>query len=330
MKVSKLVIGGFALVGLVVVLFLAQSVLSSSTTNTENPSPDSTSLGDNYRDFVKDNYSVYAIEIPSDASFANEPVPISNTDVKERLEREFHVNTYWHSQTFLFHKRAGRWFPIIEPILKEHGVPDDFKYLCVIESGLDNVVSPAGASGFWQFMKKTGLGYNLEISAEVDERYNLEKATHAACKYLKEAHDKFGNWTSAAASYNMGKGGLNKRLTNQKVTSYYDLHLNNETSRYVMRIIAAKYILSEPHYYGFRLRDEDIYKTYSTEEVLVDSTLASLVDFAIQNKVSYRTLKVLNPWLRSSKLTVKEGMSYQIKMPTSGFEFSGKIKEANE
>jgi membrane-bound lytic murein transglycosylase D len=330
MKVNKLVIGAFALVGFLVILFLAQSFLSSSAVEGSLPNSYEELTDSSYRDFVKDNYSVYAIEIPNNASFANEVVPVTNTDVKERLERELHVNTYWHSQTFLFHKRAGRWFPIIEPILKENGVPDDFKYLCVIESGLDNVVSPAGASGFWQFMKKTGLGYNLEITADVDERYNLEKATQAACKYLKEAHEKFGNWTSAAASYNMGKGGLNKRLTNQKVSSYYDLHLNNETSRYLMRIIAAKYILSEPQYFGFRLRAEDIYRPYETKEIEVDSTVINLVDFAHKNKISYRTLKVLNPWLRSSKLTITEGTSYQIKIPTSGFEFSGKIKETNE
>ncbi len=336
MKVSKYLYGFFAAIGVVAILFLFQGILSSSSEDHRADSiPDSSKTqnlpsSDNYRDFVKENYSVYAIELPENISFAGENVPINNTDVHERLEREFHVNTYWHSQTFLSHKRAGRWFPIIEPILKEHGVPDDFKYLCVIESGLDNVVSPAGAAGFWQFMRKTGLGYNLEISNDVDERYHLEKATHAACKYLKEAKKMFGSWTLAAASYNMGKGGVSNRLEEQKVTSYYDLHLNNETARYLMRIVAVKYILSESEYYGFRLRDEDIYKPYNTKVVKVDTNLNSLVDFAQSQGISYRTLKVLNPWLRSRKLTVAGGKTYKILVPNKGFELDGEFQETTE
>jgi len=330
MKIGKIAIGALTLIGFATLLFVSQSLLSSSTTETTQNTKDQLITDTNYRDYVKNNYSIFAIEIPNSIHFANELIPVQNTDVKERLEREFLVNTYWQSQTFLFHKRAGRWFPIIEPILKENGIPDDFKYLCVIESGLNNVVSPSGASGFWQFMKKTGLGYELEISNDVDERYHLEKATKAACSYLKEAHEKFGSWTLAAASYNMGKGGVNKRLTDQKVTSYYDLHLNSETSRYLMRIIAVKYILSESEYYGFRLREEDVYHPYTTRMIQVDTSITSLVDFAINQGISYRTLKVLNPWLRSKKLTIEEGNSYAIQIPTEGFELTGSIRDDNE
>lgn len=330
MKINKFIYGFFALVGFIAVLFLGQGLLSSSTDNDTTTKQVEQQIPEDegsYREYVKSNYSVYAIQMPDSINFAGEAVPIDNLDIKERLDREFHVNTYWHSQTFLFHKRAGRWFPVIEPILREQGVPDDFKYLCVIESGLDNVVSPAGASGFWQFMKKTGKGYHLEISDEVDERYHLEKATVAACQYLKEAKKKFGSWTLAAASYNMGKGGVQNNLNQQRVSSYYDLNLNSETSRYLMRIIAAKYILSESEYYGFRLREEDMYQPYKTKNITVDTTISDLIDFAIDQSISYRTLKVLNPWLRRKKLTVTEGKSYQIAIPIEGFELDGEFRE---
>jgi len=283
-----------------------------------------------YRDFVKDNYQVYTIEMPDSMEFAGEKVPLGNVDIKDRLDREFHVNTYWHSQTFLFHKRAGRWFPIIERILKEQDVPDDFKYLCLIESGLENVISPAGATGFWQFMKKTARDYQLQINDEIDERYNVERSTRSACEYLKIAKRKFGSWTLAAASYNMGKSGLQNRLLEQKTNSYYDLHLNSETSRYVMRIIAAKYILSESEYYGFRLRNSDIYKPYDVKKVIIDSTISSLVDFAIEHKISFRSLKVLNPWLRGKSLHATEEKTYELKLPAGGSELKEKILEEKD
>ncbi len=253
--------------------------------------------------------------IPGDANFANEQVPLQIIDVKEKLDRELIVNTYWHSQTILFHKRAARWFPIIEPILKENGIPEDFKYLAVIESGLDNVVSPSGARGFWQFMEKTGKGYNLEINTHVDERYHVEKSTVAACKYLKEAYDKFGNWTLAAASYNMGKSGLARRLNEQRAASYYDLLLNIETGRYVYRIIAAKYILSNSEQYGFHLEKASLYQPYQTTIIEVDSAINDLVEFSIQQGINYKTLKLLNPWMRKPQLPNPNGKVYNIKIP---------------
>jgi len=268
-----------------------------------------------YRSFVRDNYKIYSIPVPVSPVFANETVPIQNTDVYERLDREMIVNTYWHSNTFLLHKRAARWFPIIEPILKDNNIPDDFKYLAVIESGLDNVTSPSGAKGFWQFMKSTGESHKLEINEFVDERYHLEKSTQAACDYLNTAYDKFGNWTLAAASYNMGKSGLKNKLDAQKASSYYDLLLNIETGRYVYRIVAAKYILSNSMNYGFNIRKEDLYTPYQTYDLTIDSTINNLTDFAIQQNSNYKTIKLLNPWLRGNKLPTPKEKSYTIKIP---------------
>ncbi len=234
----------------------------------------------------KNKYSIYALNIPTNLSFAGEKVPVENFDVLESLDREFLVNTYWQSQTLLFLKRANRYFPIIEPILEKNGIPDDFKYLAIAESGLTNVVSPAGATGVWQIMKTTGKEYDLEINSEVDERYHIEKATEAACKYLNDSYKRFNNWTLVAASYNMGMGGVSKQLTRQKVDSYYDLLLNAETARYVFRIIAIKSVMKDPDKYGFVIRQKDLYTEVPTYEVIVDSTIP---DFA-ENMTSVRLL----------------------------------------
>ena len=321
---------GFGLFGILTLLLSNMPDPPNDLKNEETKNLKRQQKQDNYREFVRDNYRVYAMQMPDSISFAGEKVPLDNVDVHDRLDREFHVNTYWHSQTFLFHKRSGRWFPIIQKILEAEGVPDDFKYLCLIESGLDNVVSPAGAAGFWQIMKKTGIDYQLQIDDQVDERYHLEKSTKAACQYLKIAKKKFGSWTLAAASYNMGKAGLQKRLTEQKVESYFDLHLNNETSRYVMRIIAAKYILSESEYYGFRLRNEDLYQPYDVKKVKIESTIESLAEYAAKENTNYRTLKVLNPWLRRKSLIVKPESSYEILLPLNGSKLKERIVEDKE
>ncbi len=332
MKGNKIVLAVCVSLGLFGILSMLLSMMSDTNNRKIQFKTDEHHKKDDesYREFVKKNYQVYSIEMPDSMEFSGEPVPLFNIDIKDRLDREFHVNTYWHSQTFLFHKRAGRWFPLIEKILKEQNVHDDFKYLCLIESGLENVVSPAGATGFWQFMKSTGRDYQLQINDEVDERYNVEKSTKSACDYLKIAKKKFGSWTLAAASYNMGKSGLQKRLTEQKSDSYYDLHLNSETSRYVMRIIAAKYILAESEYYGFRLRDAHIYKPYDVKIITIDSTIVNLVDFAIEHNISFRSLKVLNPWLRGKSLHVTGGKTYEIKLPAGGAELKEKILEEKD
>jgi membrane-bound lytic murein transglycosylase D len=271
-----------------------------------------------YQSLINENYKIYSMPMPENANFAGEKVPLENIIVKESFDKELLSNTYWQSNTFYFIKRANRWFPTIEKILKEQGVPDDFKYLAVIESGLLNVTSPSGAKGYWQFMPATAKGYNLEINNDVDERKNLEKSTLAACQYLKEAYKKFGNWTLAAASYNMGKTGLLTRLQNQKADNYYDLALNEETARYVYRILAVKYILNDPINYGFNLRKEDLYPPYQTVQVLVDTTVTSWVNFAISQGTNYKTLKELNPWLVSDGLENESGNSYTILLPLQG------------
>lgn len=268
-----------------------------------------------YNSEIQNHYAVYAIPMPEQISFAGESVPLSDPDIYERIDRELHVNTYWQSNSLLTFKRANKYFPIIEPILAKNGVPDDFKYLAVIESGLRNVVSPAGAAGYWQFMKTSGKEFGLEINSEVDERYHLEKATEAACKYLLAAKEKFGTWTLAAASYNMGMGGLNKQLTRQKEDDYYDLLLNSETSRYVMRILALKEIMESPKEYGFNFREKDLYKLDSVKIVTVDTAILDFADFAQERNLSYKTLKYHNPWLRQSYLKNVSKKTYEIKLP---------------
>jgi hypothetical protein len=268
-----------------------------------------------YNSEIQNHYAVYAIPMPEQINFAGEPAPLSDPDIYERIDRELHVNTYWQSNSLLTFKRANKYFPIIEPILAKNGVPDDFKYLAVIESGLRNVVSPAGAAGYWQFMKTSGKEFGLEINSEVDERYHLEKATEAACKYLLAAKEKFGTWTLAAASYNMGMGGLNKQLTRQKEGDYYDLLLNSETSRYVMRILALKEIMESPKEYGFNFREKDLYKMDSVKVITIDTSILDFADFAQERDLSYKTLKYHNPWLRQSYLKNESNSTYEIKLP---------------
>lgn len=292
----------------------------------------STSTDDKqYSEEYKKNYNVYSIPIPDEMFFANEDVPIKQFDVRESFDRELHVNGYWQSQTLSFFKKANRFFPIIEPILKKNGIPDDFKYIAVIESGLSNVVSPAGARGIWQFMPTTAKEYGLEVSDEVDERYHLEKATHAACKYFKDAYKIFNNWTLVAASYNIGMSSLSKQVNKQKVDSYYDLQLNEETSRYIYRILAVKLIMSNPENYGFRFRKKDLYSPIPSTTITVDSAITDLTTFAIENKINYKILKILNPWLRQSSLQNKEKKKYEIKILKEGFrEFHFSDSEYNE
>jgi hypothetical protein len=266
----------------------------------------------------KKDYAIYSLEIPKTIHFADERVPTERFDVKESLDRELLINTYWQSQTLLFIKRANRFFPIIEPILKENNVPDDFKYLSLIESNfMPRAVSPAGAVGLWQFMKSTGKEYGLEVSNEVDERYHIEKSTHAACKYLKKAYSHYGSWTLAAAAYNAGRTGVNRQLDRQKAESYYDLLLGEETGRYVYRILAIKEILSHPDKYGFHVKPQDLYQPLKTKTVEINREIASFPDFAQQYNISYKELKDLNPWLRDTQLSNPSGIKYLIKLPAT-------------
>jgi hypothetical protein len=264
---------------------------------------------------TSDLYEIKALKIPSNLSFCGEKVPLKKDDVKERIDRELLVNTYWQSNGLLFLKRSNKYFPVIEPILKKYNVPDDFKYLALIESGLQNITSPAGAKGFWQLMPKTAKEYNLEVNSNVDERYNLEKSTEAACKYLLEAYDKFGTWTLAAAAYNAGMSGINKQIERQMVGDYYDLLLGDETSRYVPRIVAVKEILNHPKKYGFIYDNDDLYRMMPTRTITVDTVITNLADFAKDYNINYKELKILNPWLRENKLNNKTRRLYYIKLP---------------
>lgn len=321
--------------GAFILIFFASTLMSSNTKTSENTSAKDTTtiVADSissYQQEIIEHYKIFSIPTPENINFAGEKLPIGDIDVREKLDRELHVNTYWQSNTFLYHKRAARWFPFIESILKKNEVPDDFKYLALIESGLDNVVSPAGAAGFWQFMKGTGESYGLEINKYVDERYHVEKATNAACKYLLDAKKQFGTWTLAAASYNMGKGGVSQKLKEQNVKGYYDLYLNSETSRYIYRIVATKYIHLQPKNYGFNIRSEDLYPSYQTINLEVDTTINNLVGFAQERSSNYKVLKILNPWLRDLSLPNKSGKKYTIQIPQKDFELKPNLTTSEE
>lgn len=256
-----------------------------------------------------------SFDLPESVRFAGETVPMDLPDIRERLDKELHINTYWHNNTIFLMKRAHRWFPQMEAILKANGIPDDFKYLPLIESGLMNDISPKDAVGFWQIVKSAGKENGLEITDQVDERYDPIKATEAACSYLKRSYKKFGNWTSVAASYNRGMGGIERALENQTVNSYYDLYLNDETARYVFRIIACKEIIEHPAKYGFKVEERHLYNAEEVRYVTVSQTIPDLIAFAKKNGTNYKLLKRHNPWLRDDKLVVKKGKTYRIALP---------------
>jgi hypothetical protein len=258
----------------------------------------------------------YIPRTPEEISFAGEKVPLERWDVQERLDRELLFIYYQTSNIIFIKKLSNRYFPLIEERLKANGVPDDFKYLCIAESNLQHAISRSGAVGFWQFMSYTAPGYNLSINPDVDERYNVLKATDAACKYLKTAYAKFGTWTAAAASYNCGQGGYQRQATNQQTKNYYDLQLPEETNRYMFRILSFKHLLENPEKNGFNFTETDLYKPFSTRIVTVDQSIPNLAKFAIDQGTTYKMLKLLNPWLRSTSLTIKPGQSYTIQLPS--------------
>ena len=288
-----------------ILIFSMQKAPSDDTIGKEKP--------------MVNDYNVYALEMPEGLNFAGEPVPVDNPDIYERMDRELLVNTYWQSNGLLMFKRAQKYFPIIEPILKKNGVPDDFKYLAVIESGLTNAVSPAGATGVWQIMKATGRENGLEVNSNVDERYNLEKATEVACDYLKKAKENLGSWTLAAAAYNAGNTGVSRRLNEQDVSGYYDLLLGEETGRYVFRIIALKEILSHPDKYGFNFNKSHLYKEVPTYKVEVDTAVTDFAQFAKKFGINYKILKLHNPWLREKHLNNSSRKQYEIEIPKAGY-----------
>jgi hypothetical protein len=259
-----------------------------------------------------------AYKLPDSVSFAGERMPLDNFDTRESLERELITTAYRHSSTILIIKRANRYFPIIEKILKANNIPDDFKYLTAAESDLSNAISPVGATGFWQIMQATGKEEGLEINAEVDERYNLEKSTEFACNYFKKSYAKYGNWTLAAASYNGGRNGIDDQLEIQKENNYYDLLLNEETARYIFRVVAYKLVISDPKAYGFEIGGNEFYPELRYAEVKVDTAVTDFSRFAKNFGTNYKMLKFLNPWLRKPYLTNKAGKTYWIKIPEAG------------
>lgn len=265
------------------------------------------------------DYNVYAIQVPEKLDFAGEEMPLTDPDVYERMDRELLVNTYWQSNGLLMFKRAQKYFPIIEPILKKNGIPDDFKYLAVIESGLSNVVSPAGARGVWQIMPATAKENGLEVNDNVDERYHLAKSTEVACKYLLKSKQSLGSWTLAAAAYNAGNAGIGNRLKDQDVKNYYDLLLGEETGRYIFRIVALKEILNNPKTYGFNFSKSDLYSSIPTYEVKVNTAVTDFTAFAKQHGITYKILKIHNPWLREDHLNNKTGKQYNIDIPEKGY-----------
>lgn len=257
---------------------------------------------------------IKSISLDKTFHFSGEVLP-KTPDARERLDRELSVNAYWHSSTLMNLKLAGKYFPTIERILAEEGVPDDFKYLAVAESGLRNVVSSASAKGFWQFMKLSAKEFNLEVNDEVDERYHLEKSTKAAAKYIKQLKKRFGTWTDAAAAYNIGPTSYSRIQRNQNETNYYNLNLTSETSRYVFRLFAIKEIMTNPDIYGFYIEHGDKYEQFPEYyEVMVDKSVDDWGEFAHNHGLSYRELKIHNPWLIDNKLTVKVN-TYYIKIP---------------
>ncbi len=252
-------------------------------------------------------------EIPSQISYCDEVIMLDNFDIRERLDRELIINTHYHSSTIQILKRANRYFPEIESALKDAGLPDDLKYVAVIESALAQATSPSGAKGFWQFMPETGLEFGLTINDEVDERLDVYKSTLAATQYLKRAHIKFGDWILASASYNCGMAGLERQLENQQQTDFFSLYLNKETSRYVFRILALKLIMENPQDYGYSLEEDDLYQPVATKSIEVSENISDLNQWAIEHKTNLRLVKVLNPWLISNEL--KADKIYQIKIP---------------
>ncbi len=301
LKNNFLIFGTMVLIGFIVLAFTSQPVLENEGSTFEN------------------DYNIYALEIPEVLDFSGESMPLQSPDIRERIDRELLVNTYWQSNGLLLFKRSHKYFPVIEPILKSYGIPNDFKYLALIESGLQNVTSPAGAKGFWQIMKPTGKEYGLEINSNVDERYDFEKSTHVACQYILKAKEKFGNWTLAAAAYNAGITGISKRLEDQNVSGYYDLLLGEETGRYLFRIVALKEIFSTPKKYGFNFDETHLYTLPETYEVKVDTAITNMVKFAESFGLNYKQLKMHNPWLRDPFLNNKTRKLYTLKIPKKGY-----------
>lgn len=307
-------------IGIAIILIGAAAAVTFSIAQSNDKRMETyTGTDSEYLYFDSIDHETHDIDLPESMTFCGEEVPLHLFYVRERLERELLVNSYRHASTLLMLKRTSRWFPVMEPIMAQYGLPSDFKYLAMIESELTNVVSPSKAVGFWQFLEGTGKDYGLEINKQVDMRYNVEKETAAACRYLTDSYRKFDSWTLAAAAFNGGNGRITRTIDEQRVNSYYDMRLPEETQRYVFRILALKLITEDPERYGFQIGDSGWYQPFETRSVVVSESIPNLVDFAFENGTNYKMLKYFNPWLRSNSLTISAGNSYEIKIPTGNF-----------
>jgi hypothetical protein len=314
----KTVLTTFVLISIIIILVsIAQGFKGfSSSPNSEHQLLDTV-------------YNIKSFKLPDDVTFASEKMPLDNFDTRESLEREILISAYRHSSTILIIKRANRYLPIIEKILKKNNIPDDFKYLAAAESEYSNMISPAGATGFWQIMPETGREEGMEINSVVDERFNIEKSTQFACEYFLRSYEKYGNWTLAAASYNGGRAGIDEQVEIQHQSNYYDLLLSEETARYLFRAVAYKLVITDPESYGFNIGKDDLYPELKCFEVKVDSAITNFSSFAERFGTNYKMLKFLNPWLRKPYLTPKSNKQYLIKIPAEGMRNIEKTETVN-
>ncbi len=314
----KMLLMAFVLIGtIIIILSIAQSFKGFSS----NPGREPQAL-----DTV---YTIKPFKLPDNVTFADEKMPLDNFDTRESLEREILISAYRHSSTILIIKRANRFLPLIEKILKNYNIPDDFKYLVAAESEYSNMISPVGATGFWQIMSETGREEGMEINTVVDERYDLEKSTRFACEYFLKSYERYGNWTLAAASYNGGRVGIDDQIFIQHQNNYYDLLLSEETARYIFRAVAYKLVITDPERYGFNIGKDDLYPELKYYEVKVDSVITNFSSFAEKFGTNYKMLKFLNPWLRKPYLTSKPNKEYLIKIPAEGMRNIEKTETVN-
>ena len=314
----KTTLTAFVLIStIIIILSIAQGFKGfNSSTEVMNPASDTV-------------YSSQSFKLPDTVTFAGEKMPLDNFDTRESLERELLISAYRHSSTILIIKRAHRYLPLIEKILKKNNIPDDFKYLAAAESEYSNMISPVGATGFWQIMPQTGKEEGMEINAVIDERYDVERSTQFACEYFLKSYEKYGNWTLTAASYNGGRAGINEQIEIQKQNNYYDLLLSEETARYIFRAVAYKLVITDPIGYGFNIGKEDLYPELKYYEVKVDSAITDFSVFAGKFGTNYKMLKFLNPWLRKPYLTPKPNKEYLIKIPAEGMRNIEKTEIVN-
>jgi hypothetical protein len=268
-------------------------------------------------------------KLPENVTFAGERMPLDNFDTRESLEREILISAYRHSSTIMIIKRAHRYLPVIEKILAKNNVPDDFKYMVAAESEYSNMVSPVGATGFWQIMAGTGKEAGLEINGVVDERYNIEKSTQFACDFFLKSYEEFGSWTLAAASYNGGRAAIETQMKIQKEDNYYDLLLTEETARFIFRVVAYKLIINDPERYGFNLKPEDLYSELEYNMVKIDTAITDISEFAKNHGTNYKLIKFLNPWLRKPYFSPLSGKEYYIKLPVEGMRSIERIDSGN-